>query len=358
MFFSQHKKNGWIDKNLFSAWATMFCDWLNKYREEKHNAKETITLLLDSHNSRANTDALEIFKACNVRVITFPPHCTHALQPFDVCIAKKLKNEYTNLYEEAIRGSESGKIPSSKRREIAVDCIITAWKKVVNYKSAFEAFRKTGMHPFDAGAMLMARGVNTITGKDYEKEERKTSDRLFISSSDLTSDEMMIRIREHEEEQKEKQAKKKVEEISSKSLEFKVLDPNEVTTKYNDLSGDSRLSTGIAGLRGFGVPKLREKKRVDLPVPLPKPVQIPKLSIEKHSGHLYELPEHFKNKCTRKVTTSKVQKVMRSARIQIPYQIQTQNIGENHQQFKCTQIEAQVPSPAPSPLKILPLQMK
>ena len=75
----------------------------------------------------------------------FPPHCTHALQPFEVDIAKKLKRTYTK---------DKIKISAPERREIAVDCIITAWNMTLCYKSASEVFRKTGLYPFDAGMIL------------------------------------------------------------------------------------------------------------------------------------------------------------------------------------------------------------
>ena len=53
--------------------------------------------------------------------------------------------------------------------------------------------------------MLIALGVNTILYKDPEKEARKTENRLFISSSELTSDEMFKRIKQNEAVTAEKQ---------------------------------------------------------------------------------------------------------------------------------------------------------
>ena len=51
----------------------------------------------DDYSSRANSETIELFRSCNVRLITFHLHCTHALQQFDVGIAKKLKSIYTKL---------------------------------------------------------------------------------------------------------------------------------------------------------------------------------------------------------------------------------------------------------------------
>ena len=60
--------------------------------------------------------------------------------------------------QEKVAIDESTKISSTKRREIAIYCIITAWNRVVCYKSTVDAFRKTEMNPFN-----VAIDVNTIT---------------------------------------------------------------------------------------------------------------------------------------------------------------------------------------------------
>lgn len=174
-----------------------------------------------------------------MRVITFPPHCTHALQPFDVSIAKKLKTTYTKLFNDATNSLDKEKISSPKRREIAIDCIISSWNMVMNYKSASEAFAKTGMHPFDAGAMLMARGVNTITDKDPEKESRRIEKRLFISSSELTNEAMLARIKKNEISVADR-PHHKLNQNTFQSLTFNDSDPIIVAKEYSEMLKKNR----------------------------------------------------------------------------------------------------------------------
>ena len=87
---------------------------------------------------------------------------------------------------------------------------------------------KTGLLPFNLGVALMARGVNTISTLDHEKEERRMKDRLFISSSELTIT-YMIKYNENWERNK------KTTTENQRSLVFSELDPDEVIEKYEEL---------------------------------------------------------------------------------------------------------------------------
>ena len=252
--------NGWMDKVLFYEWSKMFCKWLEEYREKLHESGEVI-LLLDSHNSRSSLDALNVLKACNVRVITFPPHCTHALQPFDAVIAHSLKTRYAKLFREYSGGGKT-ELSLQDYRTIAIDAILQAWKEVLNPFSAHKAFEATGMCPFSTGIMLMARGVNTLSQKDPEKEDRKCTNRLVISSCELTSEANMKRISEYyektetkkrentkknektKEEQKAKNGKKK------DSLTFSVIREEEILERHkkNYKLFNSKVSGSIKGI--------------------------------------------------------------------------------------------------------------
>ena len=52
-----------------------------------------------------------------------------------------------------------------------MECILHAWNTVLTQTTAEKSFQKTGLLPFNLGVALMARGVNTISTLDQEKEE-------------------------------------------------------------------------------------------------------------------------------------------------------------------------------------------
>ena len=232
VYFSS-QANGWIDKDLFFEWAKIFCSWITDYKKAINKQGERVLLLLDSHPSRASPLAIELFRKCNVTLITFPPHCTHVLQPFDVGIAKQMKSEYTKQFNKMAKGNEE--LTLDEHRTYAVSSIINAWKTVVTHESAAKAFEIAGLMPFNTGTMLIAHGVNTISPLDPEKEERKHGKKLVITSCELTSDTNYSRIKLHIEQStatsNASNKSKKVEK--NQSLVFHKLDIGKIIKKSN-----------------------------------------------------------------------------------------------------------------------------
>ena len=239
-----------MDKALFFEWAKMFCNWLEEYRAKLHESCEAL-LILDSHPSRASIEALELFKACNVRVITLPPHYTHAIQPFDVSISHALKTRYSKLFREYAGGKQT--LELSAYRAIAVSAIVQAWKEVLNPYSAHKAFESTGLCPFSTGVMLMSRGVNTLSEKDPEKEDRKCTNRLVISSSELTSDTNILRLKEYYKISANKTVKEK-DETKKKSLTFNSINKEEILLKH-EKNLNAYNSPKISTIKGSPVSK-------------------------------------------------------------------------------------------------------
>lgn len=53
-----------------------------------------VLLLMDNHSSHLSVEALDIAAANGVHILTFPPHCSHRLQPLDVSVFGPLKTYY------------------------------------------------------------------------------------------------------------------------------------------------------------------------------------------------------------------------------------------------------------------------
>ena len=54
-------------------------------------------LLMDNHISYLSVDATEIAKENRLCILTFPPHCTHKLQPLDIGVYRPFKRHYSSL---------------------------------------------------------------------------------------------------------------------------------------------------------------------------------------------------------------------------------------------------------------------
>ena len=90
-FYLRKSESGYINANLFYESAEKFVEFL---KEKKILVGEDrALLLLDLHRYHLfNLKFLEYMKANRVEVCSFPPHCTHLMQPLDEYPIWKLQN--------------------------------------------------------------------------------------------------------------------------------------------------------------------------------------------------------------------------------------------------------------------------
>jgi hypothetical protein len=112
-------QSGWMTSDLFVKWAGGFCEWLENYRltlPEELRGK-TVVLFMDNCRTHCALEALMMLGRSNVKVISFPPHVTHILQPIDVgCVRafktalwKNMKYFGKNLDRHLTTSSEAGR---------------------------------------------------------------------------------------------------------------------------------------------------------------------------------------------------------------------------------------------------------
>ena len=193
-FATEH--SGYMTKELFYEWAKIFCKFIADYRHklEPGKMKKPVLLILDSHNSRASIKAIEMFQQCNIKCITLPPHSTHAMQPFDIAIAKSVKNNYSKGYKTLInmwnanrKDQEKTIVSEEDHRKFAVEAFVNAWKTCVNLYTAQNAFAKSGLNPWHPEVTFANSGINYGSPLDPEKSLRMHSDAIHISSTELTN---------------------------------------------------------------------------------------------------------------------------------------------------------------------------
>ena len=51
-------------------------------------------LLLDNHQSHISLEVIKIAEENGLNILTFPPHCSHRLQPLDICLFGPFKAFY------------------------------------------------------------------------------------------------------------------------------------------------------------------------------------------------------------------------------------------------------------------------
>lgn len=60
----------------------------------KCSPDDPVLLLLDNHKSHVSVECLDLAKKSGVIKLSFPPHCSHKLQPLDRSVYGPLKRNY------------------------------------------------------------------------------------------------------------------------------------------------------------------------------------------------------------------------------------------------------------------------
>jgi hypothetical protein len=189
---------GWVTERVFTEFAKQFCDWLQSFRREKPNREDSPAILFidnaPTHNAR---EAMDIFKAHNVKVITFPPHMTHIMQPIDVSWARSFKAWFTREFRKMMRDADKTtfwrgpRAPNDAQwtRACVISAAITACDMATNYNQCIRAFDKTGLARTFTPVNVLANVYLRDADIDQEERERIAKpNRLFISSRVLTSE--------------------------------------------------------------------------------------------------------------------------------------------------------------------------
>lgn len=86
-----------------SGWMTeeLFVDFLKHFHNHVKSTKEKpCLLLLDNHNSHLSIEGLNFAKENGIVMLSFPPHCTHRLQPLDRSVYGPLKKYINNAMDQ------------------------------------------------------------------------------------------------------------------------------------------------------------------------------------------------------------------------------------------------------------------
>ncbi|XP_051168424.1 uncharacterized protein LOC127286152 [Leptopilina boulardi] len=80
--------SGWMCAPDFVRFMQHFVNCVNP------TLASPVLLLLDNHLSHLSIEAIDIAVANGVHILSFPPHCSHKLQPLDVSVFGPMKTYY------------------------------------------------------------------------------------------------------------------------------------------------------------------------------------------------------------------------------------------------------------------------
>ena len=133
-------QNGWMTSKMFLDVVTHIRRFTLASRENP------ILLMLDNHDFHLSFNVIELAREDDIHIVTFPPHCSHKLQPLDISVYGPLKTAYK-------KGLNEWNISNSGKRVTIYD-LPTIFNKsyfpsftMANIKTRFQ---KTGTFPVNS----------------------------------------------------------------------------------------------------------------------------------------------------------------------------------------------------------------
>lgn len=134
----------------------------------KCSKDKPVLLLLDNHETHLNINVIQEAKNNGVVLLSFPPHCSHRLQPLDVSVYGPFKASYNRACQDfMVRPENVGKpiniyhIPQ---------LVTIAYNKAFTRQNVVSGFEKTGIWPFNSQVFTdVDVRPATVTDRPLEK---------------------------------------------------------------------------------------------------------------------------------------------------------------------------------------------
>lgn len=132
-------KSGWMTNIEFEIFIDHFI------KHVKPSPSEPVLLLLDNHSSHLDVNVINKAKTNGVVMLSFPPHCSHRLQPLDVSVYGPFKNYCASQQDAWLRNNPGKTITIHDLPSIAKIALPLA----LNPTNIVNGFKKTGIMPFN-----------------------------------------------------------------------------------------------------------------------------------------------------------------------------------------------------------------
>ena len=154
-----------MTNKLFVSFCIYFVCCINEYRLTlpRNIQNDRIILLVDNHPSRCNSYAIEFLARHNIDLVTFLPHTTHVIEPFDVCGWGPLKTAISSYKVSNLTKSIAQKFPNEAQRTryLTISSILNSWFSI-SLELLRKSFESTGICPLNRSIPLNNRLTNRV----------------------------------------------------------------------------------------------------------------------------------------------------------------------------------------------------
>ena len=134
-------RSGWMTNELFIQTLQHFSVHIRPTKDDP------VLLLLDNHSTHCTIEVIRYAQENGIVIITFPPHCSHKLQPLDVGVYGPFKRSFNDECNAWMVSS------CNSRKTISIYEIAALTKKAFHKAivpgNITSEFRACGLFPFD-----------------------------------------------------------------------------------------------------------------------------------------------------------------------------------------------------------------
>ena len=131
--------SGWMTSDNFLLFLEHF------QHHTRPSIDQPVLVILDNHESHLSLEAIQFARKNGIIMLSFPPHCSHRLQPLDVSVFGPLKKRMSQ--------SQSNWHRNNPGRPISIydigNIICDPWKESFSISNICNGFRKTGIYPYN-----------------------------------------------------------------------------------------------------------------------------------------------------------------------------------------------------------------
>jgi len=132
-------RSGWMTEDNFFLSLKHFVKYVKATKETP------ALLLLDNHESHISFEVVSYAKEHHVVLLTFPPHCSHRLQPLDVTVYGPFKDYFKTAQNEWMLANPEKTLNIYQMASLAKKAYLNAFTP----KNISAGFSSSGIYPFD-----------------------------------------------------------------------------------------------------------------------------------------------------------------------------------------------------------------
>ncbi|CAK1547896.1 unnamed protein product [Leptosia nina] len=166
--------SGWITEDCFLKALKHFVHFV------KPSADSPALIVLDNHKTHITINVVLYARTNNIIILTFPPHCSHRLQPLDVTVFGPFKARYRASMNDWMTSNPGKTVTIYNVAQFAKDAFFAAF----NMNNISSGFKNTGIWPINKNifsdedflpAFVTDRPQNLKTPTDLSEDSDKSS---------------------------------------------------------------------------------------------------------------------------------------------------------------------------------------